>query len=147
MTHARLATVALLAFALSIVFGCGSAEELPETASVRGSVTLRGQPLLGGTITFQPQQIEQGNPGYADVQPDGTYRVTTYRANDGAVLGPHTVTVEVFPGQRGGPESGLPGSESKLPSPIPARYRDPAKSPLKFEVKPGDNSFPIELVD
>jgi hypothetical protein len=73
--------------------------------------------------------------------------VTTYRAYDGAVLGPHTVTVEVFPGQPGGPESGLPGSESTLPSPIPARYRDPAQSPLKFDVKPGENSFPIELAD
>jgi hypothetical protein len=126
--------------------GCGQKSDTPETAPVTGTVTYKGKPVIGGTVTFHPQSIA-GNPGVGDISLDGTYTLTTYEREDGAVLGKHNVTVEVFPGQAGGVPDALPGTEDKLPSPIPKKYRNPGTSPLEFEVKQGDNVADLKLED
>jgi hypothetical protein len=127
-------------------FGCGEESNTPETAPVTGTVTYKGKPVIGGTVTFIPES-GPGNPGIGYIDRDGTYSLTTYERDDGAVLGKHKVTVEVFPGQAGGAPSALPGMESKLPSPIPKKYRLRDTSPLEFEVKQGDNVADLNLED
>jgi hypothetical protein len=139
----RLVLLSLVVLAL----GCGEKRNTPPTAPVTGKVTYKGKPVIGGTVTFNPEEALKGNPGSGDIAEDGTYSLTTYEVGDGAVLGKHTVTVQVFPGQRGGPEAALPGMESKLPSPIPKKYADPSTSKLTFEVKEGDNVADLTLED
>jgi hypothetical protein len=138
--------VSTLVLCLPLCSGCGGGDDLPERAPVTGTVTYKGKTLAGGTVTFYPDE-EKGNPAYGEIQSDGTFHLTTYEAEDGAVLGKHRVTVEVFPGQAGGAETGLPGAEATLPSPIPIKYRDRQKSPLEFEVKPGENKADLTLTD
>lgn len=74
---------------LTLIAGCGRA--LPETSPVEGRVTLDGEPLSTGTIMFFPSQ---GRPAAGVIGVDGTYRLTTFVENDGAVLGSHTVTIQ-----------------------------------------------------
>lgn len=131
----------LLSVCTLIAAGCGSGEVLPETAPVSGKATLNGKPLTSGTVTFHPEG--PGNPGYAEIKEDGSFEVTTYELRDGAVLGRHTVTVEVFGGDPEGPPP-LPGSEEES-STVPGKYGNPETSPLRFEVKQGTNTAPLPL--
>ncbi|MGE0755692.1 MAG: hypothetical protein AB7O38_01665 [Pirellulaceae bacterium] len=129
---------------LIVAAGCGSTGDHPPTAPVHGKVSYKGQPLKGGTVSFQPQG-QPGNPALGDIQPDGTYSLTTYEKDDGAVLGKHAVTVTVFPGQGGAEEMGLPGTEAMAKSPIPTKYSDVSTSGLSFEVKDETNTADFDL--
>jgi hypothetical protein len=115
--------------------GCGPAENLPECAPVSGKVTINGQPLSNAMITFHPEKGE--NRGQAASDAEGKYTLTTYASEDGAVVGKHTVTVERYilpmPSTPGGK---LPTAKSE----VPKKYFTPETSPLKVEVKSGQNN-------
>lgn len=137
----RRPALSLATFA-AVLIGCGRSD-LPETAPVSGTVTFKGRPLPGGTVTFHPEDDKAGNPAFGEIRSDGTFEMTTYKAEDGAILGKHIVTIEVFAGQA--EMAPLPGTEEKT-STVPKRYRDPKTSPLRFEVKKGENTaaFPLQ---
>jgi len=121
--------------------GCGG-EDVPETAEVTGVVLYKGQPVGGAEVNFYPAE---GHPGTGRTEPDGRFVLTTYAAEDGAVLGKHTVTVQLFP-----EEGGLPGMEAQSTgaAAIPPKYADPGASPLSREVKAGEeNDFTLKLED
>lgn len=126
---------------LSIMAGCGGGANQLETAPVTGKVLFKGKPLTGGTIMFHPKK--EGNPATGEIRSDGSYTLTTYRAHDGAVLGEHVVTI--LPAGAEGAPPPLPGAEAEQ-SGIPERYTDAKTSPLRAEVKPGENikDFPLE---
>ena len=110
--------------------GCGPAQ--PQIAPTAGTVKFHGKPLEHGTVVFHPPG---GTPtAQGQIQADGSFLLTTFKADDGAVVGQNTVTVEVL-------------GEGHAPSPIPAKYRTPHASPLKVEVVPGENHFALELQD
>ena len=77
-----LALVMLLALA-----GCGalSAPQGATTVPVKGKVTHNGKPLTKGVINFQPEGA--GKDATGEIQPDGTFVLTTYKKDDGAVVG------------------------------------------------------------
>ncbi|MBW3542412.1 MAG: hypothetical protein KY476_19275 [Planctomycetes bacterium] len=132
----------MVALGLLLMCGCGGRDpDRPATAPVTGTVTYNGKPLTEGTVTFVPQA--KGNPATGQIGPNGRFTLTTYETNDGAVVGFHVVTVQVFA------EGALPGMEaetSDAPS-IPAKYEDPATSDLLVEVKGEPNNIPLELKD
>ena len=74
---------------VGLVLGCGS--KLPETAVVQGHVTVDGRAVTAGKIGFFP---EHGVPAFGEIQSDGSYILTTFSPGDGAMLGPHRVTVQ-----------------------------------------------------
>lgn len=89
----------LSAVALSGVLclaGCGKQHDY-QLAPVMGVVTLDGEPLGGGRLLFAPVansgSVKSGRPGFADIQPDGSYVVSTYGNEDGAVVADHWVSV------------------------------------------------------
>jgi hypothetical protein len=133
--------VALIAVPLVLLLpGCGG-EDVPETAKVSGVVLYKGQPVAGAEVNFHPKE---GHPATGRTGPDGQFVLTTYDAEDGAVPGTHTVTVQLFP------EEALPGmeAESSGAAAIPEKYADPGSSPLTQEVKAGEkNDLTLELVD
>ena len=86
----RAAVSLLLAMIVAAVVGCGP--ERRETVPVTGRVMVGGQSLASGTITFWPD--DGGPPAGGSIGADGTYRLTTYKDGDGAVLGTHKVTVQ-----------------------------------------------------
>lgn len=124
--------------------GGGSATDLP-TGKVTGKVTYNGMPVTGGSLTFGPTGSgEKGPPpgksASADVQLDGSFSLSTYDKDDGAVIGRHTVqyiapAVSIDEKQH---------SEDSKPAVSPFAGLIPSKA--EVEVKSGTNTIDIELV-
>jgi len=111
-------------------FGCSK----PVGSVVTGTVTIPNGPPVEGTVFFYC--AANGCGAEAVVQASGTYAT-------GPLLKPGTYMVAVLPLP---PPNGT-SPDAKLPeSPIPSRYRDLGKTPLKCDVVAGKNEFPIELV-
>ena len=125
--------------------GCGPG--FPETADVSGRVTYAGKPVPEGRVLFWP---EEGRPAMGEINPDGTYHLTTFAEGDGATPGTHKVTIKAtrvhFPG--GGASSpeapGAPGRPI-VEWLVPERYEQVATSPLTVDVQPGENTVDFDL--
>ena len=74
---------------VALLMGCGP--DYPDCVPVSGKVTFEGEPVTQGTITFYP---DGGRAAMGEIQPDGTYVLTTFEPGDGAVPGRHTVTIK-----------------------------------------------------
>jgi hypothetical protein len=134
---------ALLLFPLTLLAGCASrGPTLPTAVEARGKVLLPdGRPLPGGRVTLNPQAATEVE-AFGDVNPDGTFTLTTYRPGDGAVPGTYVVTVSPFNYRS------KTGNPTKIPNAaqIPARYGDTATSDLKVTIKAeGGNDLNLKL--
>jgi hypothetical protein len=120
------------------VIGCGGG---PVTEPVEGRVTLDGQPLTAGTVTFTPQG---GRSATGFIQSDGTFSLSTFADGDGALPGLHKVSIAG--GGTGTPQRPDFDSDAvkaaAAASPIPAIYANPDSSGLTFEVKTGEANSP-----
>jgi hypothetical protein len=129
-------TVGVLLLAFS---GCGQSDR----ASVSGRVTLDGQPLQSGSITFFPTGNTKG-PTAGDVIEGGIYSVSASR---GPVAGQYRVEIRSM--RKTGrkirvPVPAPPGTMmDELVSGIPAIYND--ESTLTAEVIKGKNHFDFDL--
>jgi hypothetical protein len=125
---------------LVLISGCGSSGLT--TAPVRGKITYKGKPVPNGTVTYVPDGDKPAATG--EIQPDGTYVLTTYDSGDGAVLGKHSIMIIAQEDMAGR----LPEERSPTPGLIvPEKYTNFAGSGLTAEVKQGDNVFDFELKD
>ena len=127
--------VALMCWAF--VAGCGG----PYDAGVSGVVTLDGQNLTRGTVSFNP--VAGGPAAYARIDEGGNYSLRTGR-DEGLPSGEYQATViatEPPPvqatAQGGPPPSGKPIT--------PMWYRSKDTSGLSFTVVPGSNEINLEL--
>lgn len=122
-----LAAAALSLFCLVPFEGCGDPSKPPGAATlpVKGKVFYRGRPLTRGTITFEPDGA--GKEAFGTVGPDGTFVMSTYRKDDGAVLGNHRVSV------------------SNAGKSLPLKFASPAASGVEVEVREGKTDYTIEL--
>ncbi len=120
--------------------GCSGGSSRP---AVGGRVTVGGQPVAHGTITFE---AEDGKPDAAWIE-DGRYHFQTGQT---VGLPPGRYKVSVVPRQPTGPEPQLVGQETKpvgaTGPTIPEKYHQAATSGLTVEVKGGDNrTFDFDL--
>jgi hypothetical protein len=128
--------------------GCGPSR--PETASVSGRVTYQGKPLPDGTVTFYPTA---GRPGRGTIGPDGTYKLTTFKDGDGAILGKHRVTikstkcVDLPPAKTPAEEAAMARSrvQHQVEWLLPEKYARENTSELTAEVAAGDNTIHFDL--
>jgi|LSQX01.2.fsa_nt_gb hypothetical protein len=97
---------ALAAIALfAMLTGCGKTGSEYTVAPVKGKVTYNGEAVKGGSITLRPiaavdgKEGVTGKPASGSVGGDGTFVLSTYGKNDGAVVGKHQVMY--FPGVAG----------------------------------------------
>jgi hypothetical protein len=146
MVHS-LNVVRSCAFCLSLgwliaLTGCGGGANLPPRGNVKGKVTLDGKALKQGQghIMFVPDATKgtKGPPAIGMTDAEGNYTLSTDRESgggDGAIVGFHRVRISEVPN----PE------KPDAPLTIPAKYNDEATSTFAFEVKPGDNTFPLDL--
>jgi hypothetical protein len=90
-----------------------------------------------------------------DIGSDGSFTLTTFDTDDGAILGQHKAIViahsapssEIDPSKGIIPSMGGPNAY-KPPKPlVPEKYTDPEKTPLKYTVREGENDFKVELKD
>jgi hypothetical protein len=118
----------------------GQPRKLEQTHPLRGTVALNGQPVEGATVRFyrkvaEKEQFRMVADGLTDEA--GTFVVSTYKAFDGIPAGEYVVTVV----QTGGYATGQTKEENKLP----AKYARPATTPLRAEVKAGENVIAFDL--
>lgn len=128
--------------------GCGSSDRV-SVYPVRGAVLFDGQPMAGGgAISFVPLAAQKGKAAGGTIEPDGTFKMSTYGDGDGSMAGKFRVVItqsvwdEPFtdgtsdenPNTEIKPVEAVPENER-----IPQIYADPLNSPLTIEVLPGDN--------
>ncbi len=117
-----------------LTVGCGSGDGL---ATVKGEVTLNGQPLEGATVEFQPTEAG-GSPSSGRTGADGRYELMYTFNTPGAMPGEHVVsisTAETYFDDE--------GNELERAERVPLRYN--AQTELKRIVKPGKNTINFEL--
>jgi hypothetical protein len=139
MTAKWLSRHVLLVTAFVSLAGCGG--DRLRTAVVRGKVTCNGKAVPNGTISFIPAS---GPTATGEIQPDGSFTLTTYCKGDGAVLGQHTVVIVAMEDM----STRLPEARNPLPPPIvPDKYTSLATTDLRREVKDEVNQVNFDLVD
>jgi len=151
MVWTRFALIGLFCTLLSGCFG-GDGDERP-TGQVSVTVTYKGKPVEGATVTFISMENPQPAVGLTNAQ--GSCSLATYRSGDGAIVGGNMITIvkndidktNVKPIK---PEDQDLVGVSAIPTLknlLPAKYALPGTSGLKEEVKKGKNSFTYELKD
>jgi hypothetical protein len=128
------------------VGGCDSNQS--GCVTVRGRITLDGQPLTHGVVYFLDLDHEGSKPAVGGISADGQYHLRACASQAGAQPTLFRVVVHVT--------EQAPGSWTNEPEPfgtpserwsIPERYATPATSGLEFEVDPSrENIFDIRLV-
>lgn len=119
---------ALAALMLLASCGCdknqGSAMR-GSTVTVKGKVTYQGKPLTKGNITLEP--VDRGREAHGGIQPDGTFVLSTFQENDGAVPGVHRVSIT---------EAGKA---------VPRKFQHTSSSQVEIEVVEGKTEYSIDL--
>jgi 3',5'-cyclic AMP phosphodiesterase CpdA len=120
--------------------GVNTANRL-RTIPAKGIVYLDGCPVPNAHVTFHlvdPKTGKATRQADALTEADGTFVLTTYRANDGAPAGDYQVAISS--------KHYLRAETEKLPLILaPDRFADPATSGLTATVKQGENQFVFEL--
>lgn len=138
-----------IGLALASLFAVGCSSNQNPTGKVSGKVTYQGQPVTGGSVTFVPigsgsgtaGNANAGKPASGNVESDGTYKLTTYTKDDGAVIGKARVSYSA-------PTPQLPeGKTLKSGETMPKSPFDGLQPKVaEVEVKSGNNPIDIELV-
>ncbi|MCI0639652.1 MAG: carboxypeptidase-like regulatory domain-containing protein [Gemmataceae bacterium] len=131
-----------------LLIGCGggshSGPEKQATVPTNGILTYRGKAVPNASVVFQALDGKVSAHGLTDGA--GTFRLSTYGAQDGIPPGRYKVTVaagvvkETEPGV-------LPDEpEGGFKSPVPIKYANPTTTDIVLEVKDQErNEFTIDL--
>jgi hypothetical protein len=147
-------SVLLLFAAATVLTGCGGSDDKwtkdrPKPLSVSGKVTLKGEPVAGATVVFQPDGHSQAATGQTDST--GAYKLQTYSPNDGAVPGKYKVTitkVEVTSTDTSQESRAENSGVTEQKYLIPQKYGNSMASGLTAEVtEGGKNSFDFDLTE
>jgi hypothetical protein len=137
----RVLALCLSATLGGLVLGCGDGEDAhPATVPVQGKVTYKGEPVPKGTITFQP---DGGRPAVGEIQPDGTYQLSTFGDKDGAIPGPHKVMIIANTGD----PTKMPSSPGYVVPKdlVPKKYADLKTSGLEITVSKDKTAYNFDL--
>jgi hypothetical protein len=127
-----------------IAGGCGNRVPLGQ---VEGTVRLDGRPLEDVAVTFLADAAE-GTPGpHSTGKTDaaGHFQLRCEDGREGAAVGSHRVIVEDLAPYRLPRDDDAPATTEALKPRVPAAYADPGKTPLRGEVKPGQQTIDLEL--
>lgn len=126
-----------------IVAGCsGNPSDMPKLGRVSGTVTMDGQPLPYATVSFWPTSGGRTSTGKTDE--NGFYELIYIRSTKGTKTGVNQVSVSSQSEPIYDDETGLNLIRGPQPETVPRKYRGDA-STLEFDVKPGSNTYDIEL--
>lgn len=113
-----------------LLVGCGSnSSPVGPITPVKGKVTLKGQPVTSGSITFESDRTTHEARG--DINSDGTFTLTTSKQDDGAEIGTHRV--QLSRGSKAGKTA------------VPGKYFNYATSKVEVEVAPDKTDYAIDL--
>ncbi|QDT45592.1 hypothetical protein Pan241w_57180 [Gimesia alba] len=114
-----------------LITGCGGEPEAKKRADVTITVTHEGTPVTEAEVRMM--QVGKGEGAVGMLNESGQAELTE------VVLGSYTVTINP---PEGTPDN--PAPQKEYPN-IPKQYRNLKDSPLKADVKAGDNEFTFEL--
>jgi hypothetical protein len=127
------------------VLGCGG--DGLKRVPVEGTVTAKGAPVGGATVSFLPADGTQGEGGIGTTDADGRFTLTGSRRGDsGVVPGKYKVRVSRFVNRDG---SALPADFKEADYPhavetVPAPYSSP-DSPLVVTVPEDGGTVNVEI--
>ena len=134
----------LLTLALTAA-GCFSKAEMGQ---VSGIVKLDGKPMPEALVEFLPDS-DKGTHGPVSAgitDEEGRFHLLCHDKRDGAVVGSHRVIIQ---DARSIPQAVSEATPVRPPPPkpsrIPAIYANVANTPLREEVKPGTQTFTLEV--
>jgi hypothetical protein len=126
----------LLAVALVLLpagAGCG-----PGLHLVRGKVTLEdGTPVTRGLVVFESTDAASAVTARGEIQPDGSYQLSTSKPGDGVPPGRYKVLLNPLD------LSDVPDEQKDLPFDI--KYLRFETSGLEYDVKAGPNEYVIQV--
>ena len=126
-----------LALALLLIIGCGRGT--PLTMPVKGTVTFQGSPLAEADVAFTPTG---GRPASGRTDTVGRFMLTTFRTNDGAMIGQHIVTVCKHVKK----DPNATGAYFDYVQVTPEEFGRPNESPLRADVTAsGPNEFTFDI--
>jgi hypothetical protein len=122
---------------LLAVVGSGCGKQTFQVAPTTGVCNCDGEPMSAGLIILNPirdpevngTKAQIGKPAVGVIQPDGTFVMSTYGKEDGAVIGKHSVYLNLASLEEDDPEQ-------------PCRK---AAKGIVVEIGPGDNLLDIDL--
>jgi hypothetical protein len=130
---------ALVLLLLCCLAGC---EQRQRLARYKGKVMYKNQPLANGSVMFQP---EAGIPSRGNIQPDGSFSLTTYKLDDGATIGKNKVRVVSTTAVS---QDAAKGELATGASTIPAKYNDFSTTPLEVVVpEAGEDNAVLVIED
>ena len=136
MKHFNVIATMVVASVALVLTGCNRGGS-PNMVKIRGTVTYNGQPLTQGTVVYVPQGAE-GRQARGEIQPDGSYVLTSLKDGDGAQQGDYVITVVSLKPHPGEPttreEIERTGGRIVRESAIPDKYSNPATSGLADNV-------------
>jgi hypothetical protein len=137
MTNQTTWTLGLLACLSLFTAGCWSRiTGRPTVYPVNGQVFINGQPAVNARVQFHAvsdPELDRLRP-HAIVQTDGSFRLTTFKAEDGAPAGTYAVTVTW-------PSPPKRRFDSEGPDRLQGRYADPRRAVRQVEVRQGANEL------
>jgi hypothetical protein len=85
---------------------------------VHGTISLEGEPVRFGYVTFLPDSTAgtNGPPATSSIREDGSFVISTEQSDDGAIVGTHKVAVIALD------PSPLPGEERAKPEDDPEKF-------------------------
>ena len=139
-------------FALVVfILGCG-ANPHPELRRVSGRVIYKGRPIADATVAFYSNESKRLATGYTDKS--GSYSLTSYAEDDGALPGQHRVVVtkvEVAENSESlSMDDALKTRQREEPSRhlLPKIYASSDTTPLIVTVnEDGQNEIQLDLID
>ncbi len=129
----RWLSVCLLLPCAALFLGCQG----NPTAPVKGTVTLDGKAIKKGTIRFE----STGRPATGRIEDGVIVEVTTFKLNDGALIGNHKVAFWASEDVAPGDPNYMSGKSLLL-----EKYNNPETSGEAVEIKSGVNTFEFKLV-
>ncbi len=143
--------------------GCKkAADNRPKRVPVTVTVTYRGAPVEGATVTLHPTSPD-GKAAFGRTNAQGEAQLGTFDTSDGAIPGDYNVTVVKMEGgdqaseaasseigaMPANPVGGAPPPAPAAPRHLlPAKYADINTSGLRVTVNAtGDNKITLELTD
>ncbi len=118
--------------------GCGG----PRFLHVTGRVTHKGQPVPSTQVFFLPDNGERRSIGLTD--DDGNFTLRYSRSQGGAPPGKYTVYLAYVPSNEEENHTAPPKASKELRAVI-ARYGEPEKSGLHYELKEDGQFVEIDL--
>lgn len=115
---------------MAVTVGCDTG---PAMGTVKGVVTLDGQPAPNLEVSFDPKESGQGTTAIGYTKADGSYELGYVGNKKGAPVGEYKVSI--VPAEL--------DEEDAQPVSIPARYNTDTE--LSETVKPGENKIDFEL--